>query len=108
MTPVCSIDHLPHMLKALSLFYPQHHKVFDLRGGSMGKSTSLVSLQTEFHPLDLHSRRELATSCPLTAISLLMTCVPHIPHFIPINSINKNQGEKPHINTPEQPVICVP
>lgn len=90
MTCVCSMDPLPHMLKALSLFYPQHHEMLDLRDGSVGKSTSLVSLVTEFDPLDLHSRRELATSCPLTAISLLMTCVPHTSHFIPINSINKN------------------
>lgn len=86
MTCVCSIDHWPRMLKALSLFDPQHHEML----GSVGKSTSLVNLVTESDPLDLHSRRDLATSCPLTAISLPITRVPHTPHFIPINSVNKN------------------
>lgn len=86
MTCVCSIDHWPRVLKALSLFCLQHHEML----GSVGKSISLVNLVTEFDPLDLHSRRDLATSCPLTAISLPMTRVSHTPHFIPINSINKN------------------
>lgn len=52
MTCVCSVDHLPRMPKALSLFDPQHHEML----GSWGKSTSLVNLVTEFDSLDLHSR----------------------------------------------------
>lgn len=74
----CSIDHLPSMLKALSLFYPQGRETHGLQDSWVGKRSFHVSLVAEFDPLELRSRRrELTTSCPLTAMSPPTTWVTH-------------------------------